>query len=171
MTDDSVTLTQLELTHADATYRWLTRPEVKENLGLRHEPTLDRTKAFCADASVRDDAIACAILLGRSHVGNVVVDNLDRRNRKARLHIYIGESSARGRGVGKQAVHLALRAAFAHLPIDKVYLTVHTANRGAIAVYEACGFVHEGTHRKEFLLHNQLVDELYMGVLREEILG
>jgi RimJ/RimL family protein N-acetyltransferase len=163
----TVALAPLAPSHAAAIARWLSDPDVARNLGLRSEPTLDKTLAFIA-ASNTETTCARAIMLDGEHVGNVVLDHIDRHVGKARLHIYIGEPGARGKGVGQLAVSLAVRLAFDELGLYKVWLTVHVTNHAAIRAYETAGFVIEGTHRGEFLLDGERVDELYMGVLRTD---
>lgn len=160
-----VTLRELEAADADAMLRWMQDPEVAENLGLRSAPSRERTEAFLVRARSDDSVAARAILQGGVHVGNVVLDAIDRVVGRARLHIYLGEPSVRGRGVGRKAVALAVALAFGELGLQKVYLTVHAKNARAIASYEAAGFAVEGVHRREFLLGGELVDELYMGIL------
>jgi RimJ/RimL family protein N-acetyltransferase len=160
-----VTLGPLLPVHATAIVRWLSDPVVSANLGLRAKPTLARTRSFIAVAA-SDEICARAILQGGRHVGNVVLDHIDRQIGKARLHIYVGEAAARGVGVGRRAVALALALAFDQLGLYKVWLTVHAGNTAAIRAYQAVGFAIEGVHRGEFLLGGQRVDELYMGALR-----
>jgi RimJ/RimL family protein N-acetyltransferase len=163
-----VALAPLDAANAEAIYRWMCDPQVSRNVGLRSEPTLEKTRAFIARANSDDTIFARAVLLDGHHVGNVVIDQIDAYSSTARLSIYIGESSARGRGVGKRAVALSLGVAFEHLALNKVYLTVHARNVAALAVYVAVGFVVEGVHREEFLLDGERVAELYMGVLRSD---
>lgn len=145
--------------------RWLRDPQVAVNLGLRTTPTLAKTRAFVAAAANKDAVYGRAILLGEEHVGTVVLDQIDRRVGRARLHIYIGEATARGRGVGTRAVTLAVELAFEDLELHKVWLTVHARNAAALRAYQRVGFMIEGTHRDEFLLDGERVDEIYMGVI------
>jgi RimJ/RimL family protein N-acetyltransferase len=158
---------------------------VSANLGLRTKPTLEKTLAFIAASATDEATCARAILLGERHVGNVVLDSIDRHIGKARLHIYVGEPDARGHGVGRRAVALALALAFDELGLHKVWLTVHARNVAAVRAYEAAGFQLEGTHRGEFVLRQgggeggggqdgadgERVDELYMGIQRDEALA
>lgn len=160
-----VTLRALEAADADAMLRWMRDPEVAENLGLRSAPSRERTEAFLLRARTDASVVARAIVVGGVHVGNVVLDAVDRVVGRARLHIYVGEPAMRGKGVGRKAVALAVALAFDELGLQKVYLTVHAKNARAIASYEAAGFAVEGVHRREFLLGGELVDELYMGIL------
>jgi len=161
-----VSLVPLRPSHAPAIVRWLRDVSVSTNLGLRTKPTLARTRAFIASARRGDAICARAIVVGDRHVGNVVLDHIDRQVSKARLHIYIGDATARGNGVGRRAVVLAVALAFDELDLHKVWLTVHEGNRAAIRAYKAAGFALEGVHRDEFLLDGHRVDELYMGILR-----
>jgi RimJ/RimL family protein N-acetyltransferase len=167
-----VTLTPMRLGHAPAMVRWLRDPTVSANLGLRATPTLTRTRAFISAAAASPPGptseAPCprAILLGGRHVGTVVLDHVDRHLGTARLHIYVGDPAARGHGVGQRAVALAVALAFGELALHKVWLTVHVRNQAAIRAYIAAGFAVEGTHRGEFLLGEERLDQLYMGVLR-----
>lgn len=171
MSQADVTLASLSPDHAEAMYRWMRDPMVAKNVGLRSEPTLEKTLAFIARASSDDTIEARAILRGGVHVGNVVLDQIDRHASKARLSIYVGETAERGRGVGKHALLAALRLAFENLSLNKVWLTVHTRNVNAIAAYVAVGFQVEGVHREEFVLDGARVDELYMGCLAADFRG
>jgi RimJ/RimL family protein N-acetyltransferase len=139
---------------------------VASNLGFRAQATLAKTLEFIASSNT-ETVCGRAIMHGDIHVGTVVLDHIDRHIGKARLHIYVGDDRARGHGVGRQAVALATRLAFETLDLQKVWLTVHVRNVAAIRAYLAAGFVLEGTHRREFMLDGELVDEHYMGILRE----
>jgi RimJ/RimL family protein N-acetyltransferase len=164
----SVTLADLTAAHAAAMYRWMCDPVVRKNVGLRSEPTLGKTLAWLEKAASDNTISARAILHDGVHVGNVVLDSIDRHVSKARLSIYLGEPAARGQGIGKRAVTLALDLAFGPLGLNKVWLTVYAKNAAAIGAYEAVGFVVEGTHREEFVLDGARFDELYMGILKSD---
>lgn len=160
-----VALVPLDVGHAEAMFTWMCDSVVAKNLGLRSEPSLEKSRAF-VDRALSDDAIcARAIVVDGKYVGNVVLDQIDHYAQKSRLHIYVGEPAARGKGVGKRALELILSIAFQELRLNKVWLTVHTQNASAIAAYRAVGFQSEGVHREEFLLDGKRVDELYMGCL------
>ncbi len=163
-----VTLGPLTPAHADAMLRWMLDPTVSKNLGLRSEPTAEKTAQWLDRAAGDDTIEARAILSDGQHVGNVVLDQIDRHVSRARLSIYVGETSARSRGVGKSAVQLALELAFGDLGLHKVWLTVHGRNAAAIAAYKAVGFLVEGTHRDEFVLDGERLAEIYMGALASE---
>lgn len=163
-----IQLTPLEFAHAPAMCRWMEDPEVRCNIGLRSEPSLAATHAWIEKAKADKDIRAFAIMCNDRHVGNVVLDQIDRHVSNARLSIYVGESGQRGRGVGRTAVALGVRYAFTDLQLHKVWLTVHCHNTAAHRVYEQVGFRVEGILRDEFRLRGQLVDCWRMGILAGE---
>ena len=62
-------------------------------------------------------------------------------------------------------------AATRHYPspsVRRVWLETHAANERAIRSYKACGFVEEGRMREHIWLAGRFVDNIIMGVLREE---
>jgi RimJ/RimL family protein N-acetyltransferase len=143
-------------------------PDIADNIGLRREPTLERTRQWVREAVRARDSHPFAILWDDRHVGNVVLDRIDRHLGTARLSIYVGEADVRCMGVGREAIKLALGFAFDEAKLEKVWLTAHTRNVAAIRTYIDVGFRLEGIHRGEFLLGGQRLDEIYMGILREE---
>jgi RimJ/RimL family protein N-acetyltransferase len=163
-----VTLAALDVSHAESMLRWMRDPAVADNIGLRRTPTLARTTTWIRKAMRARDMAPFAIQLDDRHVGNVVLDRIDRRRGTARLSLYVGEPDTRGRGVGRAAVELILAFAFRELELEKVWLTVHARNGAAIRTYLEGGFRFEGVHRGEFLLGGERIDEIYMGILRRE---
>jgi RimJ/RimL family protein N-acetyltransferase len=70
----------------------------------------------------------------------------------------------RERGIGRQLIEAALRAASA-AGFSRVELTVNADNERAIRLYESVGFVQEGRKRSARLLEGQFRDVLVMGRL------
>ena len=114
------------------------------DLGLRRPASGEATAAWFARAGGGDYLLPFAILLGDSHVGNVVLEQIDRHLSCVRLHIYLGAPEARGRGVGRRALDLALDHAFGTLGLNKAWLVVHAENAPALALYRSAGFRVEG---------------------------
>jgi RimJ/RimL family protein N-acetyltransferase len=165
-----VSLVHLTQEHAPRTYELVLDPVVRLGLGLREEPTLAKTSAWISRAAADPAVHAFAILQAGDHVGNVVLDRLDTYLASARLSVYVG-AAARGAGVGRTAVELAVRFGFEQLRLHKVWLTVHAENFAALATYLKVGFVLEGILRDEFLLDGRRLAAVVMGLLREEFLN
>lgn len=162
-----IELQPLRAAHASAMLVWMRDPEVAENLGLRSEPSLERTLAWIAVAEHDSNVVPLAIVCDGQHVGNVIIDRIDHYLGTGRLSIYIGEATARGMKIGQRCLKLVAQHAFEQLGLHKIWLTVHVHNARAIAAYTAAGFAVEGVLRDEFILRGQRCNALLMGLLRK----
>ncbi len=152
--------------YAPAMLRWMCDPAVSMNLGLRNEPTLERTQEWIARAQAGEGILAYALLLNNRHVGNLVFDRHDDYLASSRLSVYIGEPDARGAGVGLTGMYLGIRQCFETLDFHKIWLVVYAENSRAISAYSRLGFEVEGTLRDEFRTGEGWANALYMGLLR-----
>ena len=159
-----IELRPLQSAHAEAMLRWMLDPEIADNVGLRSTPTLERTQAWIA----RTDVDAQAIYFAGRHVGNVVLDQFDDYLQTARLSVYLGEPSARGRGVAREALRMALAHGFGGRQLYRIWLTVHARNARALALYNGLGFRQEGVLRGDVLLRGDRVDAVLLSMLRSE---
>ena len=114
------------------------------------------------------DKIEFAIEIDGAYVGRCGLYNIDGTARHAELGIGIGEREYWGRGYGREAIALLLDYAFRLRNLRRVWLEVHSENERGIRAYEACGFVEEGRMRSHAWLAGRYVDNVIMGVLREE---
>lgn len=76
--------------------------------------------------------------------------------------------SARGRGIGTEAMRQILEFAFVRGNLRRVHLEVISSNAAGIRSYEKAGFVVEGRQREHAWVRGQYEDLVRMGVLREE---
>lgn len=89
---------------------------------------------------------------------------------KGRLSIEIYNQSARGKGIGTEAIKLVIKYAFEDLKYHKVYLRVLDINTNAIKCYEKCGFKREGIDREGALINGVYHSDIYMGILFSDYL-
>lgn len=101
-------------------------------------------------------------------IGTCGLFGIDVNARHAELGIGIGDKDYWGRGYGREAVGLLLDYAFRFRNLRRVWLEVHAANERAIRSYRSCGFVEEGRMREHVWLGGRYVDNVILGVLREE---
>ena len=101
-------------------------------------------------------------------IGHCGLFHFDVASRHCELGIAIGEKEYWGRGYGREAVRLLLDYAFRVRNFRRVWLETHAANERAIRAYRACGFVEEGRMREHIWLAGRYVDNVIMGVMREE---
>ena len=98
-------------------------------------------------------------------LGSVYIRDIDRKHRKAEYGIFIGEASARGRGVGTATAKLMLRYCFEEEKLHRIYLRALAGNLPAIRSYEKAGFVREGILREDVCIDGQFCDIVWMAAL------
>lgn len=164
----NVEITELSTKHAPQMLRWMQEPTVEQNIGLRREPTLDKTLKWIEEATTSDEVHPFAVMIGKTYVGNVILDKVDKYLSIARFSIYIGEDMQRGSGIGRTATYKICQFGFESLSLNKIWLTVHAKNFRAINTYCQVSFRLEGILRDEFILDNQRLDAFYMGLLKSD---
>ena len=114
------------------------------------------------------DKVEFAMEADGSYIGRCGLYNIDRTARHAELGIGIGDREYWGRGYGREAVGLLLDYAFRLRNLRRVWLEVHADNERGIRAYKSCDFVEEGRMREHVWLGGRYVDNVIMGILREE---
>jgi RimJ/RimL family protein N-acetyltransferase len=112
------------------------------------------------------EKVEFAIEADGRYIGRCGLYSIDRTTRHAELGI--GDREYWGRGYGREAVGLLLDYAFRLRNLRRVWLEVHADNERGIRAYKSCGFVEEGRMREHVWLGGRYVDNVVMGVLREE---
>lgn len=100
-------------------------------------------------------------------LGSVYIRDIDRQHNKAEYGIFIGEASARGRGIGTAAAKLMLRYCFEEVGLHRIYLRVFSDNLRAIRSYEKAGFIREGLLRDDVCIDGEYRDIVWMAVVKE----
>ncbi len=101
-------------------------------------------------------------------VGVIGLHHIDWVHRRADISIVVGEASARGRGVGTEAIRLIVAHAFSKLNLHKVTAGMWATNVGSRRAFEKAGFVLEATLRESYWHRDQFVDEWRLRLLAEE---
>lgn len=118
----------------------------------------------------RNNCVRCAIVEEKQDeiLGLVSLASIDNVNRSGHLHIMIGGSENRGRGLGTFAVRAMVEHAFSNLNLNRIELGVLETNLPALRLYEKVGFVREGLKRQSTYKNGKYVNIIMMGLLREE---
>jgi RimJ/RimL family protein N-acetyltransferase len=169
---DKVTLRAVEKEDQETLWRWWNYLEV-ELAGGGDFPLLIslerlRTRFEREEREGARDKTDFMIETGGASIGHCGLFHADLTARHCELGIHIGEKDYWGRGYGREAVGLLLDYAFRIRNFRRVWLEVHAANERAIRAYRACGFVEEGRMREHVWLDGRYVDNVIIGVMREE---
>lgn len=168
-TDESVGITLRLMTREDTDLivNWRNSDAVRKNFIYQalftresHENWI-RTKVETGQVV---QMMICEIDDGKP-VGSVYIRDIDREHGKAEYGIFIGESSARGRGIGTAAAKLMLRYCFEEEKLHRVYLRALDHNQAAVRSYEKAGFVREGYLRDDVCINGEYHDIVWMAAL------
>lgn len=101
-------------------------------------------------------------------IGEVRLDNINHRDRRASFAIGILDPKLLGQGLGTAVTKLVLGHAFGELALHRISLRVLAFNERAIASYRKCGFSIEGREREAALIDGEWHDDIMMGILAHE---
>ena len=154
----------------DLIVKWRNSEEVRRNFIYQalftresHENWI-RTKVETGEVV---QMMICDIATG-TPLGSVYIRDIDRTHNKAEYGIFIGEASARGRGVGSKVAELMLKYCFEEEKLHRVYLRALAGNGGAIRSYEKAGFVREGYLKDDVYLNGEYCDIVWMAAVNPE---
>ena len=115
-----------------------------------------------------DDHCKFAIEADGKLVGDCQLQMRDRRSQVSSLGIAIYDPDYVGKGYGREALALLVDWAFRVQNYQRLWLGVFSNNERAIRCYRAVGFVEEGRQRRQMYVGGEYVDNILMGLLREE---
>ncbi len=153
-------------------YRWYNDPRVMEDMMPPQElfaPSMEEVRR-AVERAVASSIERCFLIhdaAGRA-LGFASFTSIDLRAASAQLTVVIGESEEWGKGLGKETTERMVRYAFSVLNLHRVHVRVAEHNARAIACFEACGFVHEGTLRDDHYHGGRYRASHVMSVLRDE---
>ncbi len=153
--------------------RWLFDPEVLPWLQLSEDPAELSTERAVRERYERMQADPFTETWridteeGRP-VGQIELVEIHPVQRRAEMHLLLGEKDLWGRGYGARAVMRLMEHAFGDLGLRRVFAMADGDNVRVIRLLERCGFVREGLLRRHRLRHGEPTDMAVMGLLEEE---
>lgn len=101
-------------------------------------------------------------------VGSVYIRDIDTTHSKGEYGIFIGEDSARGRGIGTATAKLMIRYAFEELKLHRLFLRVFADNKQAMGSYEKAGFVKEAYLKDDVCIDGVYRDIVLMAIINKK---
>ncbi len=154
----------------DLIVKWRNTPSVVQNFIFRQTFTPEMHRSWLA-TKVATGQVVQYIIIDKADdkpVGSVYYRDIDGHNRSAEYGIFIGEESARGKGLGTETAKLFTDFGFAELQLHRISLRVLAETPAARRSYEKAGFVQEGIFRDMELLDGQYRDVVFMARLAEK---
>ena len=170
MIKNNVELRKITEQDTDYIVKWRNKLEVKRNFCIQDEITReDHIKWY--KNKIQTGEVNQFIIIDRTTnkpVGSTYLRDIDMKNKKAEFGIFIGENSARNKGIGTDTTSLMVQYGFETLNLNKIFLRVFSNNLGALRAYEKAGFIYEGTAKQDIRLPNgEYQDIIFMSKLND----
>ncbi len=102
------------------------------------------------------------------YAGHISVKNIDWIIPRGEI-AYVISGEHEGKGIMTEALTAIIKFSFENLLMSRLFLRVLTANVRSYELAERCGFLREGTLRKDHKTYDgELVDLYYYGMTRED---
>ena len=137
---NEVTIRPITYDDTENIVRWRNSEYVNSRFIDRRMFTKESHEAWLKNYVETGKVAQFIILLNGEPVGSVYLRDIDLNKKEAEYGIFIGEESARGKGVGTKSAKLILKYAFEELGLKKIFLRVLKNNPGAVRSYEKAGF-------------------------------
>ena len=147
--------------------RWRNTEAVRQNFIFR-EPFTAEMHTNWLNTKVATGAVVQYMILDREtgeRVGSVYFRDIDRRNRSAEYGVFIGEESARGKGLGSETARIFTDFGFNVLGLYRISLRLLSENTQAEKSYLNAGFKREGVFHDMVFLDGKYRDITFMAKL------
>lgn len=132
-------------------------------------PTVDSESRYIRELARAPNSLFLVAENDDRLIGQLTLEGGKRRN--VRHSAVLGITVARewrGQGIGRRLIEQAIGWARQTHIITRMELHVFARNKGAIHLYESCGFVLEGVRRQAVHRDGQYLDDLLMALLLDQ---
>ena len=168
-----VTLRDFRPEDADAVHRWFNDERVTADLvGSRDSFDLEAARGWIERAMDTSSDRKWAITIDGSDdaVGFVALFGLDRQL-GPELAVLVGDPSAWGKGVAREAERQACNHAFNDYRAHRIHAEIPATNEAAQKVVTFLGFQREGVMRRAIRRGDEAIDNQVWGLLPEDFKG
>lgn len=160
-------LRPMEEEDTDLILAWRNSDEVRMNFIYREPFTRQGHMAWIRNVIGTGKAVQMIVCAteGDRPLGSVYIRDIDRQHNKAEYGIFIGESQARGHGIGTAAAKLMLRYCFEEEGLHRIYLRALSGNVRAIRSYEKAGFRKEACLKDDVRIDGKYCDIIWMAAI------
>lgn len=163
-----VVLRPIEKDHLPNYVRWLADTEVLMYFGSYLPMNQSAEENWYENMNQNPAMVSFAVESAGRHIGGAGLFDINPRNQRAEVGLFIGEKSFWNQGLGQDILRTLVAYGFDYLNLHRIYLRVFPENERAVRAYEKVGFVHEGRFRQTEWRHGRWYDLLVMSILRHE---
>ena len=166
---ERVALGPISESHLALNHRWINQLETTRFLVMR--PVSLEAEAQWYESVAKDEKTTFFTIYESESlrpIGGVNFHNINREHRRAELGIMIGESDARGKGLGTEAVMLMCDYGFNAMGFHSIMLLTSGWNVAGQRAYEKAGFKEIGRRREARWFAGRYWDDIYYDILASE---
>lgn len=121
------------------------------------------------ESDAKGNSICWAVTLNETGemIGKCILFQFSHANRRAEIGFILNRKYWR-RGLMTQALQAVLHYAFNTLKLHRIEADVDPDNAGSLGVLEKLGFKREGLFHDRWLMHDEWVDSVMLGLLNPE---
>ncbi len=152
--------------------RWLNDPEVSYYSQRYGRDFVENDVVqYIKEKNASDSDLLLGIFLNshHEHIGNILLSNIDTRNKLAEVSWLIGEKEHWGKGYASEAGRILIDYAFNVLQLNKLYMGTISGHDAMINVSKKLGFKIEGILRENVYHQGNFVNTLYLGLLKSDL--
>lgn len=168
---DKVRLTEVRPTDSETLFGWINDAETVR-FNAPYAPVTFNSHSGWFEGIGRDPK-RCVFAIRENEkpepIGVVQLIDMHPIHRSTELIIRIGAAANRGKGLGTDALKLAVSYAFDDQNLQRVWLRVFASNARAIKAYKNAGFEEEGRMKRACFIGGKWDDELVMAILRKDL--
>lgn len=164
-----VNLREINELDTERIIKWRNNEKVRRNFFIQDKVT-EEGHLWWLENKVKTGEVAQFIIIDNEdgiEVGSVFLRDIDNKNKKAEYGIFIGEDSARGKGIGTEAAKLICEYGFKELGLNRIFLRAFSHNIQAIASYTKAGFMLEGILKDDIYGDGKYYDIVIMAQLKK----
>lgn len=147
---------------------WMKDSEVLQFLECRwSSPTIESIREYVREINASSNDFLFGIFTEEfGHIGNIKIGGINQLHRYGDIGLLIGNSSARGRGYGTEAICLATKYAFEEINLNKVTSGMYSLNVPSYRAFLKANYRHIGVLEKHCFYKGTFVDCYLMEKLR-----
>lgn len=163
-----VVLRPIEKEHLPNYVRWLADADVLMYFGAYLPMNQASEESWYESQNQNPAVVNFAVELAGQHIGGAGFFDINHRNQRAEVGLFIGEKAFWNQGLGQDILDTLVAYGFDYLNLHRIYLRVFPDNERGVRAYEKVGFVHEGRMRQTEWRHGRWHDLLLLSILRHE---
>lgn len=169
LTGEKVVLRPITDADTDNIVRWRNTPSVRDNFIFRQTFTPEMHRNWLKTKVAAGEVVQYIIVdkAADTAVGSIYYRDIDHNFNSAEYGLFIGEESARGKGLGKEAIRMFIDFGFKTLGLHRISMRVLAENIASRRSNTAVGFVEEGTFRDMVRLDGVYHDVIFMARIAE----